>query len=382
MTDIHYRHWRPGDDEGVMRILAPMGWCTPERYAAKFDDPGLRAEDVLIAERDGQIVGHLMLPHRRLRFGGATLPLGGIGMVVVDPAVRGAGVGRRLLDLAFAHHRAAGNALVGLFTQTNLVPAFEMYRRRGFVPVARRVSLHLPPAALQQRTDSLTARPATAADRAAITGLIDAWAEEHRCVSLDAATEPLADEQVISRADGTVVGSLEIVERPEGRAVRRLLVAPGVDVAAVLAAALGDETAETVAVRTNPGNRVHRDLAPLAVRTDEDETRLMLASLGLARVLAGLALETAARLRAAGAAPVDVALTVAETGERVRLDWSGAVLTVDTARTGGTPVTITTEHLLTGLAGQPSPPPSPALAPLWTALFPRCGVEMRLVNCW
>src|SRR5688572_16470293 len=88
VSAVRYRHWQAGDDDGVMRILGPHGWTTPERYAAKFDDPGLRARDVLIAEQEGRIVGHLMLPHRRLRVGTATVRFGGVGMVVVDEAAR------------------------------------------------------------------------------------------------------------------------------------------------------------------------------------------------------------------------------------------------------------------------------------------------------
>lgn len=383
MSEIRYRHWQPGDDEGVLRILEPLGWCPPERYAAKFDDAGLRPEDVLIAERDGQIVGHLMLPHRRLRFGGATLPLGGVGMVVVDPTARGAGIGAQLLDRALAHHRAAGNALAALFSMPSLTPAYGMYRRRGFVPIAQRVILHLPLSTLAARGTGLRARPATSADRPAIVRLIETWAETHRGVSVEAAAAPVAGQMVVVRPDGEVVGLLEIVEQPEGRAARRLVTAPRIASAAVLAAVAAGEAGETLALVTNPGSRVHRELLPLAARAQEEETQLMLAVLSLRRVVAGLALEVAAQLRTAGAAPVEAGLTLAETGERLRLEWSGAVLTVEGApAVGDAPATLTAEQVATGLAGRTPAPPSPALAPLWTALFPSRDLEMRLVSCW
>ena len=84
-----------------------------------------------------------------------------------------------------------------------------------------------------------------------------------------------------------------------------------------------------------------------------------------------------------GAGPVAAGLTLAETGERLRLEWSGAVLTVEGApAVGDTAATLTAEQVATGLAGRTPTPPSPALAPMWTALFPSRDIEMRLVSCW
>jgi predicted N-acetyltransferase YhbS len=385
--EVRYRHWQPGDDAGVLRILGPQGWCTPERYAAKFDDPGLRPEDVLVAERDGQIVGHLMLPHRRLRFGGATLPCGGVGMVVVDPAARGQGIGSALLRRALAHHRAAGNALVGLFTMSTLVPAFAMYQRHGFVPVAHRAILHLPLAALPAAA-GLTARPAAASDRPALARLLDGWAAEHAGVSVEAADAPLAGQRLVMGPDGAVVGRLEVVDRPAGRGVRGgLLAAPAVPVTAVLAAGLAGETAATLPVVTNAENRVYAELvafahrAGLDLREERDGATLMLACLGLAPVLAGLSVELAGRLRERAIRPLRATLAVADTGERVGLDWDGRVLTLAEPDAAAPVLALPAAALVRALAGQP-PPLAPPLDDVAAALFPARRTEMSLVDCW
>jgi GNAT superfamily N-acetyltransferase len=360
-----------------------MGWITPEAYAAKFDDPGLRPEDVLVTERAGRIVGHLMLPHRRLRFGDATLPFGGVGQVVVDPEARGEGIGARLLGSALAHHRAAGAALAGLFTLPSLVPAYEMYRRRGFVPVARRAILRLPMAALPSPA-GLIARPATAADRPALARLLDDWAAEHAGVSVEAADAPLAGQRLIVGSDGAVVGRVEIADRPEGRRVQGgLLAAPGVSVAAALAAALAGETAAALPVVTNAESRTYAELAGLAEGEERDGAMLMIACLGLGRALAGLSVEVAGRLRRAGAAPLRATLALAETGERVGLDWDGQVLTIaDPPDSARPPVVVAADAFVLGLCGQPAAPPASAPPALWSALFPTLRAEMRLVDCW
>jgi predicted N-acetyltransferase YhbS len=383
VSEVHYRHWQPGDDAGVMRILEPMGWCTPARYAAKFDDPGLRPEDVLVAERAGRIVGHLMLPRRRLRFGGATLPFGGVGQVVVDPGARGQGIGSRLLKSALAHHRAAGAALAGLFTLPSLVPAYEMYRRHGFVPVTHRIVLRLPLAALPAPA-GLTARPAAAADRPALARLLDDWAAEHAGVSVEAAEAPLAGQRLVTRADDAVVGRVEVADRPEGRQVRGgLLAAPGTPVADVLAAALMGETAEALPVVTNVESRVYAELAGLADGEERDGAVLMFACLGLARALAGLSVEVAGRLRHAGTPPLGATLALAESGEQVGLDWDGQILTVADPPDPAPPtITLSADALMPGLCGQPPPPPELAPTALWSALFPALRTEMRLVDCW
>ncbi|MCC6629352.1 MAG: GNAT family N-acetyltransferase [Chloroflexi bacterium] len=389
MSAVRYRHWQAGDDDGVMRILGPHGWCPPERYAAKFDDPGLRPRDVLIAEQDGRIIGHLMLPHRRLCVGTGTLRFGGVGMVVVDEAARGQGIGAALLRAGLAHHRAAGNVLAGLFTLPSLMPAYAMYEKYGFTSAMWRAVLRVPTPALPRATTGLTARPATEADRPALRRLLASWAVEHAGVSVEAGDAPIGDSRVVVRPDGEIVGRLEVVDRPEGRQVRGgLLAAPGVPVPAVLAAGLAGETASEVRVGTNVENRVYAELAALAATAgpawseDRDGFTLMLTCTGFRRLLATLSVELASRLRASGAAPVRVALALAGSDERVAVEWDGRVLLILSAPPDDPAIEIDPAALVRGLMGQDTAAPVPALADLWAALCPAGRAEMRLVDCW
>ena len=382
---IQHRHWRPGDDEQVMRILGPTGWCTPDYYATKLDDAGLRPEDILIAEQEGRVVGHLMLPQRRLLFDDVSLPFGGIGMVVVDPATRGHGVGARLLDSALARHRALGNTLAGLFTKPSLAPAYEMYRRRGFTPVTRRVTLAVPVAALP--STPLQARPAQAADEPAIWRLYASWARQHRGMGSDLMPPPTATPWVVDRGAGEIIGAFFVAERPEGRLASRFLVVPTTPAPEILAAALNagaiEARDERVPVITNTGNRLQVELAPLASREEPSESVLMIALLRLAPLLAGLSLDLSRRLRATEAAAFAITLALDLTGERVHLTWGNQVLAItDPPADAGPPITLPAEQLILGLMGQAADPPMPVLAPLWVALCPAHHIEMNFINCW
>lgn len=382
MQSIDYRHWQPGDDDGVMAILGPQGWCSPERYAAKFADAGLRPADILIAEQAGRIVGHLMVPHRRLCFGRTTVPFGGIGMVVVDPLVRGQGVGARLLELAMAHHQAAGNQLVGLLTHRSLIPAYPMYQRRGFVEIGRRVILTVPRAALGPAPQGWRARPVVATDRPALAELVAAWAVDHHGVSQEAGQEWAEDDWAIIDKNDRLVGRYQLVARPTGYRLRRLMAFTGIPLRSVLAVTPPERGLDPLPIATTVECRAYPELAELATAEEEDGV-LMVALLSLVGLLASLSLEIAGRLREAGAPPARLILGRSGHEEAVAIGWADGVLQLDRPTvTDPPPLQLDNRDWIRGVSGQPPPLPSAAPAALWLALFPPRWTEARLVDCW
>jgi ribosomal protein S18 acetylase RimI-like enzyme len=85
-------------------------------------------EGVWMVEAKGERVGCALLYERA---GFARM-----GMVVLRPEQRGAGLGRRLVDLCLERARSAGYAQVELLTFSDLEAAIHLYRDAGF----RRVS--------------------------------------------------------------------------------------------------------------------------------------------------------------------------------------------------------------------------------------------------
>ncbi len=90
----------------------------------------VREDLVIVAEREGEIIGLLVLA--------IDDEACVIDNVAVDPAHRGTGVGRLLLERAEAEARAAGFESINLYTHEKLVESLELYRRIGYVEYERR----------------------------------------------------------------------------------------------------------------------------------------------------------------------------------------------------------------------------------------------------
>lgn len=79
-----------------------------------------------VAEREGRIVGCIAIVEASAR-------TAQLRWFLVDPAARGAGLGRRLLDEALAFCKECGYAHVILWTVSTLAVAAHLYRSVGFV---------------------------------------------------------------------------------------------------------------------------------------------------------------------------------------------------------------------------------------------------------
>ncbi|MFG1805993.1 GNAT family N-acetyltransferase [Streptomyces sp. NPDC049040] len=112
--------WDEGYEALVARIVAD--------FAATFD-PELEA--VWIAEFDGLRAGCVFCVRDEAP-GTARLRL-----LLVDPAARGHGIGRRLVEACIAFARSAGYTELVLWTNDVLADARSLYQRAGFELVAR-----------------------------------------------------------------------------------------------------------------------------------------------------------------------------------------------------------------------------------------------------
>jgi len=100
-------------------------------FAALYDDllerdPHVTPEHSRVAILEGRVVGHALLAPRNIRLCGGDCPAGLVGLVVVDPAHRGVGVGTALLESIFQMAKESALALLVLAGD----PAY--YTRFGF----------------------------------------------------------------------------------------------------------------------------------------------------------------------------------------------------------------------------------------------------------
>jgi ribosomal protein S18 acetylase RimI-like enzyme len=93
-----------------------------------------RDADVLVAEQDGVVVGavaHVGPGRPRAAFFPGEWSV--IRMLVVDPARRGQGAGRLLVERCLRLAREAGAPVIGLHTSPIMASALRMYEAMGFV---------------------------------------------------------------------------------------------------------------------------------------------------------------------------------------------------------------------------------------------------------
>ncbi|UKZ93571.1 uncharacterized protein TrAFT101_008481 [Trichoderma asperellum] len=137
-SPILYRTHRPGD---MGYIIYRHGLIYAEEYkwdehfeamvaniAAGFIqnyDPAL--ERCWIAERDGAFMGCICIVKDTKRDNAAR-----IRMLFVEPAARGLGLGKKLVQLCLDFAREKGYAEIVLSTQSILVPARTLYQKAGF----------------------------------------------------------------------------------------------------------------------------------------------------------------------------------------------------------------------------------------------------------
>lgn len=117
------------------RVYRDEGFSSPE-YEAQLRAVPSRADTatVLVAEVDGQLAGAVTVATRGGEWAEQSAPGEAvIRMLVVDPAVRGAGTGEALMRGCLEAARADGCSLVRLSSQEGMTAAHRLYERLGFV---------------------------------------------------------------------------------------------------------------------------------------------------------------------------------------------------------------------------------------------------------
>lgn len=129
----------PADYAAIAELTVRVyvdGGLAPSDYVPQLADVAGRASraDLLVArEADGRVVGSVALVLEGT-FGEVTASddEAAFRMLVVDPSVRGQGVGELLVTACLDRARAAGKRRMVLSTDPSMTAAHRLYRRLGF----------------------------------------------------------------------------------------------------------------------------------------------------------------------------------------------------------------------------------------------------------
>lgn len=117
------------------RRFFAAGPQTAKHYAS-FLGTQLEGPDsaVLVADDGGQVIGYTYATVEGYDYKSLRGPAGVLQDVIVDPAHRGRGVGRQLLNAALAYLRSRGAARVVLATAERNRPARQLFASADFRP--------------------------------------------------------------------------------------------------------------------------------------------------------------------------------------------------------------------------------------------------------
>lgn len=126
---VPYRPEHAGRFESLNRLwLEQYGLMEPSD-AAQIADPKShfldRGGEIIVALHQGEVVGTCVaVPHGPGEFE--------IAKLAVDPAVRGQGIARRLVERSLEFIRSQGVTRVALVSNSQLLPALRLYESLGF----------------------------------------------------------------------------------------------------------------------------------------------------------------------------------------------------------------------------------------------------------
>ena len=100
---------------------------------------------VLVAERDGSVVGYTYAGLEGTDYMALRGPAGALYDIAVDPSHRGQGIGAQLLDATLAELKSLGAPRVVLETAEGNEPAQRLFARAGFRVTMREMTREMEP---------------------------------------------------------------------------------------------------------------------------------------------------------------------------------------------------------------------------------------------
>ena len=132
---VIYRHWQPGDDDAILKLLLPAEQCREDYYRKKFNSPSLEPEGIRLALVSERVVGHVFGSRTSLFVEGKVQDFGLVTLVFVAPDMRRQGIATRLMQYLNAYFEGKGFRGSILYVETP--EAYQLYQKVGYQKVTR-----------------------------------------------------------------------------------------------------------------------------------------------------------------------------------------------------------------------------------------------------
>lgn len=139
---IIYRHWQPGDDDAVLKLLVPAEQCREDYYRKKFNSPDLEPEGIRLAFVGERVVGHVLGSRVSLILEGKLQDFGLVTFVFVAPAMRRQGIATHLMHDLNTYFERKGYRGSILYVET--AEAYQLYQNVGYQKVTKELRTELP----------------------------------------------------------------------------------------------------------------------------------------------------------------------------------------------------------------------------------------------
>lgn len=138
---IIYRHWQPGDDDAVLKLLVPAEQCREDYYRKKFNSPFLEPEGIRLALIGERVVGHVLGSRTSLFVEGKLQDFGMVTLVYVDSDMRRQGIATRLMQDLNTYFE--GKDYRGSILYVETAEAYQLYQKVGYQKVTRELRTEL-----------------------------------------------------------------------------------------------------------------------------------------------------------------------------------------------------------------------------------------------
>ncbi len=139
---IIYRHWQPGDDDTVLKLLVPAEQCKEDYYRKKFNTPSVEPEGIRLALVGERVVGHVFGSQTSLFVEGKVQDFALVTLVFVAPDMRRKGIATRLMQDLNVYFERKGYRGSILYVET--AEAYQLYQKVGYQRVTRALRTELP----------------------------------------------------------------------------------------------------------------------------------------------------------------------------------------------------------------------------------------------